>query len=353
MKAAIFEQLGKPLRVGAVADPTPGRGQVLLKVCRCGICGSDLHMTEDPTFGLSAGAVIGHEFSGEVLEVGLGVTEFKPGDQVSAAPLKGCGVCRACKSGDPAWCHNTMQLIGGGYAEFAALDAIQCRRLPWGISPADGALAEPLAVALHGVMRAGMKIGETVLVVGAGPIGLAVAFWARRLGASRVVIADLYDHQRERAMTLGATGFVVSGDDMDARVAEACGGAPDVVFECVGKPGLIDHCIGLVRPRGRVVVLGLCTAPDRMDSFRAISKEVQITMSVFFDMHEFAHAIEALDSGRYSPQQLVSSVVGLDAMPAAFEALRKRTTECKVLIDPFAAVSIVDAETMAESKRTA
>jgi (R,R)-butanediol dehydrogenase/meso-butanediol dehydrogenase/diacetyl reductase len=142
-------------------------------------------------------------------------------------------------------------------------------------------------------------------------------------------------------MSLGATGFLVSGDDMDARVAQACDGAPDIVFECVGKPGLIDHSIGLVRPRGRIVVLGLCTAPDRMDSFRAICKEVQVIMSVFFDMHEFAQAIEALESGRYRPQNLVSDVVSLDAMPEAFEALRNRTTECKVLVDPFAVVSRV------------
>jgi len=336
MKAAIFDALGKPLRVGLTADPQPGRGQVLLKICRCGICGSDLHMTEDPTFGLNAGAVIGHEFSGEVLEVGTGVTGLKVGDQVSAAPLKGCGACPSCQAGDPAWCHNTMHLIGGGYAEYTALDAIQCRKLPWGISAADGALAEPLAVALHGVQRAALKPGERVLIVGAGPIGLAVAFWARRLGARRVVVADLYDHQRERAMALGASGFVVSGEDIVARVAQACDGAPDIVFECVGRPGLIDHCIGLVRPRGRVLVLGLCTAPDRIDSFRAISKEVQVIMSVFFDMHEFAQAIEALDSGRCSPQGLVSDVVSLDAMPDMFETLRVRTTQCKVLVDPFA-----------------
>ena len=334
MKAAVFDRLGHPLRVADVDTPEAGPGQVLLKVCRCGICGSDLHMTEDATFGLQGGEVIGHEFSGEVIDVGRGVQHLKPGDHVSAAPLRGCGNCPACLRGEPAWC-SRFELIGGGYAEYAALDEIQCRKLPWGITATDGALAEPLAVALHGILRAGLRPGARVLIVGAGAIGLAVAFWARRMGAAHVVVADLHDHQRDRAMDLGATGFVLSGEDMGPRVAEACGGAPpEIVFECVGKPGLIDHCIDLVAPRGKVVVLGLCTAPDHLDSFRAISKEVDIVMSVFFTMPEFETAIRALDGGTYAPQHLISSQVSLQDMPGAFEALRSRTTQCKVLVDP-------------------
>ncbi len=334
MKAAVFDRLGQPLRVAEVNTPEAGAGQVLLKVCRCGICGSDLHMTEDATFGLKGGEVIGHEFSGEVIDVGTGVTHLKPGDHVSAAPLRGCGRCPACLRGEPAWCRE-FALIGGGFAEYAALDEIQCRKLPWGITATDGALAEPLAVALHGILRAGMTPGARVLIVGAGAIGLAVAFWTRRMGAAHVVVADLHDHQRDRAMDLGATDFVLSGEDMAVRVAEACGGsAPEIVFECVGKPGLIDQCVGLVAPRGKVVVLGLCTAPDHMDSFRAISKEVDIVMSVFFTMPEFETAIRALDGGTCTPQHLVSSHVPLLEMPEAFEALRRRTTQCKVLVDP-------------------
>ncbi len=333
MKAAIFDAMGQPLRIGEVDTPEPAAGQVLLKVCRCGICGSDLHMTEDPTFGLQGGEVIGHEFSGEVVDVGAGVPGLKVGDHVTAAPLRGCGACEACKRGEPAWCAN-FSLIGGGYAEFAAVDTFQCRKLPWGISAEDGALAEPLGVALHGIMRARMQPGARVVIVGAGAIGLAVAFWARRLGAARVVVVDVHDHQRERAMDLGATDFLISGPDLDRRVTEACGAAPEIVFECVGKPGLIDHCIGLVAPRGRVVVLGLCTAPDHMDSFRAISKEVEIVMSVFFSMPEFEMAIRALDAGTYAPQHLISDTVSLGDMPTAFEALRQRTTQCKVLVAP-------------------
>lgn len=331
MKAAIFDAMGQPLRVADVAVPKAGRDQVLLKVCRCGICGSDLHMTEDATFGLQGGSVIGHEFSGEVIEVGSGVAGLKLGDHVTAAPLRGCGTCAACRRGEPAWCEVSFSLIGGGFAQYAALDARQCRKLPWGISAADGALAEPLAVALHGIMRSKMAPGARVLIVGAGAIGLAVAFWARRMEAGRVIVADLHDHQKARALELGAHHFVTSSPDLAAQV-----GTVDIVFECVGKKSLIDHCIGLVRPRGQVVVLGLCTGTDELDSFRAISKEVDITMSVFFTMPEFEMAIEALDAGQYAPQHLISDTVALTALPPAFEALRHRTTQCKVLVDPFA-----------------
>jgi 2-desacetyl-2-hydroxyethyl bacteriochlorophyllide A dehydrogenase len=334
MKAALFDRLGAPLKIMDAEDPKPKTDHLLLKVCRCGICGSDLHMTADPVFGVAHGDILGHEFSGEVIEVGSKAGGFKVGDQVTVSPNHGCGHCANCLKGEPAWC-DSMVLIGGGYAQYAAVAGRQCRKLPWGIAAADGALAEPLSVALHGLIRAGMGQGDRVLIVGAGAIGLAVAFWARRLGAGGVAVTDIHCHQEARAMDIGASAFVASDPEQAANVEAALGSPPDIVFECVGKPGMIDHCISLVRPRGKVVVLGLCTARDHLDSFRAISKEVSVIMSVFFNMNEFATAIEALDSGRYAPQNLISETVSLRNLPDTFEALRTRTTQCKVLVDPF------------------
>ena len=128
MKALVFDAFGQPLRKAEVADPTCGADEVVLKICRCGICGSDLHMTEDQTFGLQGGEVIGHEFAGEVLEVGRAVTTLRPGDLVAAAPIRGCGHCAACRAGQPAWCENGMTLIGGGYGEFTRWRIINCAR---------------------------------------------------------------------------------------------------------------------------------------------------------------------------------------------------------------------------------
>ena len=332
MKAAIFEGVGKLLRIGESGTPEPADDEVLLSVAACGICGSDLHMTEDPaTFGLSEGFVLGHEFAGEILRCGSGVTGLRPGDRVAVAPMRGCGRCESCRRGEPAWCPD-MRLIGGGYAEFATVAARQCRLLPDDLPTAEGALAEPVAVGLHAVMRSGLKPGDDVLVLGAGPIGLLVAFWARRLGAGHVVVADLNRHQEARALAVGATGFALSGSGLAAEIEGSMGGLPDIVFECVGKRGLIDFACSLVRVHGTVVGVGLCVGGDEWDPFAALSKEIRVVFAAFFSMAEFSTALEALGPGKFRPQALVTGRIGFAEVPETFEALRRRTTQCKVLI---------------------
>jgi threonine dehydrogenase-like Zn-dependent dehydrogenase len=334
MKAAVFDGVGQPLRVADLREPEPAPDEVLLRIAACGICGSDLHITEDPvTFGVGQGTVLGHEFAGEVIGLGTSVTGFAVGNRVAVAPMWGCGACASCLKGDPAWC-GQMRLIGGGYAEVTAVAARQCRRLPDDLPLEEGALAEPVAVGLHAVMRSGMKPGDTVLILGAGPIGLVTAFWARRLGAGAVIVADLNRHQEARAAAVGATGFAISGPGLGAEVPAMIGAKPDIVFECVGKRGLIDAACRLVRVHGTVVAVGLCVGGDDWDPFAALSKEISVVFAVFFSMAEFATAIDALGPGRFRPQSLITDRIGFAAVPDTFEALRKRTTQCKVLIAP-------------------
>jgi threonine dehydrogenase-like Zn-dependent dehydrogenase len=225
-----------------------------------------------------------------------------------------------------------MRLIGGGYAEFATVAARQCRALPDDLPTAEGALAEPVAVGLHVVMRSGLKPGDSVLVLGAGPIGLLVAFWARRLGARHVVVADINRHQEGRAAAVGATGFALSGSGLAAEFRDQTGAPPDIVFECVGKRGLIDFACRLVRVHGTVVGVGLCVGGDEWDPFAALSKEIQVVFAAFFTMSEFETALDALGPGRFRPQALVTERIGFGQVPETFEALRRRTTQCKVLI---------------------
>ena len=336
MQAAVFRQLGQPLVIEERAEPTPGSTEVVVKVGRCGICGSDLHMTEDAFFGLPAGAVLGHEYAGEVQAIGKAVTHIEVGDRVAVFPVRSCGECANCLEGDPAWC-TRMVLEGGGYAQYSLATAQQCIRLPSAFSFEDGALIEPLAVGLHGVQMAEMRPGARVLVLGAGPIGLGTAFWARRLGAQLVVGTATSNVRGPLAMEMGATSFLSSADISVDAVSHACGGPPDIVFECVGKPGLIATALEHVRPRGTVVVLGLCTVQDSFVPFAAIAKEARIQSSAFYKLRDFEIAADVLDSGSVEPRSMITDRVSLAELPMAFEALRHRTHQCKVMVNPWAA----------------
>lgn len=333
MRAAVMQGLHQPLKLETVPDPTPGEGDVVVKVGRCGICGSDLHMTEDPAYGQGAGSILGHEFAGEVVALGSGVEGLAVGDLVSVIPLKSCGRCQACKTGAVQWCE-AFGLQGGGYAEYALTRPNQCIRLPQSTSLADGAIVEPLAVALHGVALSRMTIGDKVLVLGAGPIGLAVAFWARRFGAGRVVVQDLSEWQRKRALQMGAHDFVMEPGDPVGAADRALDGKADVVFECVGVPGLIAQAVEQVRHDGTIILLGLCTRPDTFNSFAMLSKQVKLVTSAFFTRQEYEAALDALDRGAVEPRLLVTDTISLAATPDIFESLRRRTSQCKVLIDP-------------------
>ncbi len=333
MKAAVFRGFGAPLAIEEVPEPQPAEDELLIRVGRCGICGSDLHMTHEPAMGARVGSVLGHEFAGEVLETGRSTRGFKVGDRVAVAPVRGCGQCPACLAGEPARCER-MLLQGGGYAELAVAKDRQCLRLPGTTSVEDGALVEPLAVALHGVMLAGLAPGARVMVMGAGPIGLGVAYWARRLGATRVAVTDLVTLQAERALEVGATAFVKADEDAVRRVKESLGDSPDVVFECVGRPGILPLAIQHVRSRGSIVMLGLCTTLESFVPFQAVSKEVRIIMSAFFNMGEYRAALDALDGGRSAAKAMVTDTVSLSDLPPAFEALRQRTSQCKVMVRP-------------------
>jgi (R,R)-butanediol dehydrogenase / meso-butanediol dehydrogenase / diacetyl reductase len=333
VRAAVFSALHQPLTIESVADPVPGEGDVIVHVGRCGICGSDLHMTEDPVFGLCSGDVLGHEFAGEVVALGKGAEGLSLGDLVAVSPLKSCGHCASCRAGEVQWCAH-FGLQGGGYAEYALTRPNQCVKLPKSASLEDGALVEPLAVALHGVKMSGLKAGDKVLILGAGPIGLSVAFWAKRFGAERVVLQDLADWQRDRAISMGADGFVVDPADPIGGAERVLGGKADIVFECVGVPGLIAQAVQQLRNRGTILLLGLCTKPDTFNSFAMLQKEVKLVTSAFFTRQDFEASLDVLSAGAVEPRLMITSTVGLQAMPDAFEALRQRTSQCKVMVAP-------------------
>lgn len=334
MKAAIFKEFGKPLAVETVPDPVPGHGEVVIKVGRCGICGSDLHATGNPHHLAPSGKILGHEWAGEVVEIGKDVSRVKKGDRVCVLPLSSCGACAQCLAGEPAWCAQ-RNIDGGGYGEYAKTHERQCFIIPNSLSLEDGALVEPMAVGLHGVAISTLTPGARVLVVGAGPIGLATIFWAHRMGAGKIAASASSRRREDLARDMGADVFLDPAADLAEAASAALGGAPDIVFECVGAPGLIEQSVMAVRRRGTVVVLGLCWDADSFVPGIAVGKEIRIQCAGFYSAREFAQSIQPFDRGDVIPRAMVTDTVGLAQFPQAFEALRERTHQCKVMLNPW------------------
>lgn len=316
-------------------EPEPLPGEVIVKVRRCGICGSDLHMTEPGGHTAECGRVLGHEISGEVVALGRGVSNLRVGDRIAALPLNGCGQCDACNAGEPSWCAEGLNFLAGGYAQYTRAGASGCLVLSNELSFADGALVEPLAVALHGARMADGLAGATVTVLGCGPIGLGAIYWAKRLGAKIVQAVEGNAFRAELARSMGADAiYAPPGPDAEGLPRPL---AADIVFECVGKPGLLLGSLDYIRPRGTLVSLGFCMAPETFSAAAAGSREITLKFPVLYTLDDYRTVLAALDSDAVQLRGMVTQTVGLAAMPSTFEALRQPGTQCKVMFDPWAA----------------
>jgi len=326
MRAAVLND-EHTFEVAEVPDPSPGPGELVLRVNACGICGSDLKAHSM----LPAGSVMGHEFCGEVVAVGTESRAlWREGQQAAALPLSACGACRWCVADEPAHCAQ-VDLFGmggtaGAFAEFVTVAAAQTVALDPAIGRL-GALVEPLAVGLHTVAMGDIKAGDRVLVLGGGNIGLAVTVWARRLGAREVVVSDPIAGRRGIAGVFGATDAHDPTRDPPPRDF-------DVVFECVGSTGMVQAAIDAAGTRGRVVIAGLCMAPDTVLPVSALLKEVEVRFAVYYRGNEFAAAAALLDSGDIDADAFVTGEVGLDGVSGAFERLLKSAGDRKILVVP-------------------
>ena len=344
MKAALFDAPGRPLTIETIPDPAPGPEDLILQVNACGICGSDLHLADaDGSRGmppLPHGAVMGHEFAGTVVAAGAAVRDAWPdGTRVTALPAIGCGRCLQCLSGASGRCA-AAQLLGlgvhpGAYAQFVRVAALETMRLPEEVDDRTGATVEPLAVGLHAVHVARIARGEDVLVLGAGPIGLAVAAWSAFFGARHVIVSDPVASRLERASRMGATATIDAGsEDVAQRSRAIAGGAPRIVVDCVGLPGTQQLAMNYAPVEGRVIVAGGCMEYDRVLPVRAIVKELQVNYVFAYRRPDFAFTIDMLAAGRISSAPMQSGSVGFEDFPPAFEALKTSKSECKVFLEP-------------------
>lgn len=335
MRAAVIAE-DRTLEVAQVDDPAPGPGELVLAVKGCGICGSDLKVVER----LPIGYTLGHEFAGEVVAVGSDpVGDWKTGDAVCALPLVGCGSCQFCRATLPIHCpHSEMIGTGvrpGAYAEYVTVSSAQTFRLPEGCGYDVGALVEPLAVGLHAVDTAGIGAGDNVLIVGGGPVGLAVALWCHHVGARSVVVSDPVAVRRESAGQFGATGIIdPQNEELGPAFERLTGASPDVVVEAVGKPGIIQTCIEAAAHKGRVAVVGICSGPDPIIPVFASLKELTMTFPVYYRHWDYTHTLAMIQQGRIDPAPFITHTIDLDGLPEAFEAIKSPTDQCKVLVRP-------------------
>lgn len=333
MRAVVSYGANQPLKLEQRPLPPIGPHDLLIKIERCGICGSDLHAHDFLENNGSTGSILGHEISGTVAQMGDAVKGFSLGQRIVVYTAVGCGKCKACQLGNATICPDA-QWVSGGYAEYIRVPAIAAIPVPANLSAAQTSLIEPLAVSLYGLRVAGLAAGETVLVLGAGSIALAAIWWARRLGARKVVCLSRSERRAQMAMAMGADAFITSSDDEVADAMAALGGSPDIVAECIGVSGALAKAVAHAGLMGRVVSLGLGATADPVVPAAAGMKGVSIQFPVGYAMQDFHDTVRAVLDSEIDPQMMISSVISLEDVPQTFAALSGAHNETKVHIAP-------------------
>jgi 2-desacetyl-2-hydroxyethyl bacteriochlorophyllide A dehydrogenase len=337
MRASVLRD-GRMVYRDDVPEPVPGPGQVLVAVRSCGICGTDLHfaahgaevltLSNEMASGaggmsvdLSHDVFMGHEFSAQVLEAGPGTDTHSPGTLVTSIPVLLSG-----KNFEAIVYSNTTV---GGYAERMLLSAPLLLPIPNGLDPQNASLAEPIAVGLHAVNKSGIQPGEAALVLGCGPIGIAVVAALRTRGVETIVAVDFSPMRRELAATMGAHQTIDPAQGSPFDTAK-----PAVVFDAVGVPGIIDDVMRRARAGTRLVVVGVCMQADTVHPFFAIAKEISVQFVLAYSPEEFGDSLRAIADGDIDVTPMITGSVGLEDVGAAFDDLADPERHCKILVTP-------------------
>lgn len=337
MQAAVFRGPSQ-LRVEEVTRPDPGPGEVLLQVARCGICGTDSHIYRGNFPAPNLPLIIGHEFAGVVAAVGNGVSHVKPGDRATADINIACGTCWFCRHNNKLFCAQVRQLGvhgAGGMAEYVAVPALNVYKLPTAMPFGHAAFIEPLACAVHGQNRIGVSTGETVVIIGAGPMGLAHAALSRLRGAAKIIVSEPSPERRKRAHTVGSDLEVdpMQGG-LDEIMAATDDRGADVVIEAVGRPATYVQAIQLARRGGRVLAYGAAppTATIEVRPFDIYAKELTIVGSYAGTYQTWPIAIDLIANGRVDPDAIVDSVRPLADVVQAIEGLETDKSVVKIQV---------------------
>ena len=324
MKAAVYH--GKQdIRIEDFPIPEIGENEVLIKVAYCGVCGTDVHIYngDGGSFEVTPPLIPGHEFSGIVEKVGAKVTNVKPGDHVSGDPNVMCGACYFCRNQMEHFCTNNIGIgttAHGGFAEYIAMRASHVFKVPDDMDLMAAAMTEPISCCVHGMDLCNIKQGDTVLVMGGGPIGIIAMQMAKNLGAAKVILSEPVEEKRELALKLGADAVVNPLEtDVEQFLAEL---TPNVncVIECVGNTRTQMDAVRFAGKCATVMFFGLVGPDDEITIKPDVifKKELKITSS-FINPYTYPRAIDVLSSGRVDATSIITHVVPLEELPKVFE----------------------------------
>jgi (R,R)-butanediol dehydrogenase/meso-butanediol dehydrogenase/diacetyl reductase len=338
MRAAVYHSK-HDIRVEEVPEPASvGPRDVRVRPYLCGICGTDLHeyaagpivipTSPHPLSGASAPQVLGHEFSGQILEVGAEVTAVRPGDRVSIMPLVFCGQCYFCRRGlnhlCPTMACTGLSWDGGGVSEQVVVPDYQVSLLPDEVSEIQGALIEPAAVAAYGVDRTGLRPGDTILITGAGPIGALSALYAHAAGASRIFVSEPNPRRRELIEAFGvATVFDPAAEPVPDVIRGLTGGiGVDVAAECSGSQGGLTVALESLRSHGTATQVGLHVRPASIDPMALSNRDLSLIGTWCYPVYDFPRITALVAAGRFPVEKVLTEIIPVDdIVTAGFDRL--------------------------------
>jgi L-idonate 5-dehydrogenase len=337
---AVVAHAAKDLRIENADVPALGVGDIRVRIAAGGICGSDLHYYHHGGFGavrLREPMVLGHEIAGVVEAVGANAARIKPGDRVAISPSRPCNMCKFCLEGRQNQCLD-MRFYGsamrfphvqGAFRELLVCDEAQAHVVADGVSLGEAAMAEPLAVCLHGARRAGPLLGKTVLITGSGPIGTLAVVAARRAGAAEIVVTDVADGALGYACNVGADRTInIAKDPQGLAPYAADKGAFDVMFEASGNESALRGGLDVVRPGGVIVQLGL-GGEMKLPMNAVVAKELELRGTFRFH-EEFGLAVTLIGKGLVDVKPLISAILPFTEATQAFELATDRSRSMKV-----------------------
>ena len=339
MRAVAIKDV-KQLEIKEIDEPVKDGSKVIIEVKKCGICGSDIHYWVN---GNPKGLVMGHELAGVVVDPGDRLDLVK-GDRVTALPISPCGECEACSNGNVQFCAKTWdQAVGlsidnpGGLTSKIAIRSDMVIKLPDNIKDEEAAMVEPMAVGLHAAHLGRIAVGDDVLVIGAGIIGMAVAEFAHMEGASYVAVTETNAARGKKAVDLKVADefFLATDDKLNEKLMAKTKGGFDVVIECVGNSAAVNSALSLVKPGGIVVLVGVASDMVPTYTVMAVMKELVVQGAIAYTYNEFKACIDLIANKKIDVLKYVSDIVPLDKVQDAYLRLTSGTDSAiKILVDP-------------------